>query len=164
MPKDNVSEPHSLLPQNRQTAGTASTDQLAVARSATAEADTSLGARLGDIDALFKGFADPTRLRILSALAAGPLCVSDLVEILRLPQPLTSRHLAYLRRVGLVEAERDTRHAHYRLAEPRSPVHANLLGCVRTCFVGIGTLDAERRVAAERAVEREASRPQRTRW
>ena len=106
---------------------------------------------LGNVEALFRGFADPTRLRILSALVPGRLCVSDLVEVLHLPQPLVSRHLAYLRRVGLVVAERETRFAHYRLAEPRGGVHANLLGCVRSCFVGIEALDAEREAAARRA-------------
>lgn len=107
--------------------------------------------RLADVDALFKGFADPTRLRLLSALVAGPLCVSDLVDILNLPQPLVSRHLAYLRRVGLATAERETKFAHYRLAPPTSAVHANLLACVRSCFVGIESLDAERAAAAARA-------------
>ena len=159
-----MSDRLSLLPPDGGIADRSDSPRRPPANGATAEHGLPRAPLLGEIDALFKGFADPTRLRILSALAAGALCVSDLVEILRLPQPLMSRHLAYLRRVGLVEAERDTRHAHYRLAEPRSPVHANLLGCVRTCFVGIETLDAERRVAAERATEREAARAQRTRW
>jgi ArsR family transcriptional regulator len=50
-----------------------------------------------DVDAVFKGFADPTRIRILSVLAAGELCVCNIVDILRLPQPAVSRHLAYFR-------------------------------------------------------------------
>jgi len=52
---------------------------------------------VSDFETLFNGFADPTRLRILNLLAAGELCVCDLVELLDLPQPLVSRHLAYLR-------------------------------------------------------------------
>jgi len=71
-----------------------------------------------DLDAVFKGFADPTRIRILSVLAAGELCVCDIVDILRLPQPAVSRHLAYLRRMGLVDATREWKFAHYRLAKP----------------------------------------------
>ena len=90
--------------------------------------------RLQDLDSLFRGFADPTRIRILSLLAAGELCVCDIVGILGLPQPAVSRHLAYLRRSGLVEANRARRFAHYRLARPRDPVHGNLLACVRSCF------------------------------
>lgn len=100
-----------------------------------------------DLDALFKGFADPTRLRVLNALVAGELCVCDLVELLGIPQPAVSRHLAYLRRMGLVTATREWKFAHYRLAEPRNAVHRNLLACVRSCFAGVPSLDAERNAA-----------------
>lgn len=111
-----------------------------------------------DLDAVFKGFADPTRIRILSLLAAGELCVCDLVDILGLPQPTVSRHLAYLRRMGLVEATRAAKFAHYRLAEPEHAVHQNLINCVRTCFRGITSLDRERR-RAEARVKARASEP-----
>ena len=107
-----------------------------------------------DLDAVFKGFADPTRIRILSVLAAGELCVCDIVDILRLPQPAVSRHLAYLRRMGLVEATREWKLAHYRLAKPEHAVHRNLLRCVRTCFRGIESLDRERVEAEARAKAR----------
>ena len=110
-----------------------------------------------DLDAVFKGFADPTRIRILSVLAAGELCVCDIVELLDLPQPAVSRHLAYLRRMGLVEAEREWKFAHYRLSTPTHAVHQNLLNCVRTCFLGIESLDEERRQAKARVRIREAS-------
>ncbi|MDO8502209.1 MAG: metalloregulator ArsR/SmtB family transcription factor [Gemmatimonadaceae bacterium] len=111
---------------------------------------------IDELDAVFKGFADPTRIRILSVLAAGELCVCDIVEILRLPQPTVSRHLAYLRRMGLVEATRDARFAHYRLAEPDNAVHQNLINCVGTCFRGITSLDKERRKAEARVRTRAA--------
>ena len=104
-----------------------------------------------ELDTLFKGFADPTRIRILSVLAAGELCVCDIVEILGLPQPTVSRHLAYLRRSGLVEATREWKFAHYRLAEPANAVHRNLVACVRSCFTGVPALDAERARAEARA-------------
>jgi ArsR family transcriptional regulator len=109
-----------------------------------------------DLDAVFKGFADPTRIRILSLLAAGELCVCDLVEILGLPQPTVSRHLAYLRRMGLVEATREWKFAHYRLAEPTNVVHRNLLACVRSCFTGVPSLDRERALAEARVRDRAA--------
>lgn len=108
------------------------------------------------LDALFKGIAEPTRLRILNLLAAGELCVCDIVELLAIAQPTVSRHLAYLRRSGLVTMTREWKFAHYRLAEPAHPVHATLLGCVRTCFQGIPTLDAERVAAESRVVARRA--------
>ena len=113
---------------------------------------------LEDLDLVFKGFADPTRIRILSLLVAGELCVCDIVDILQLPQPTVSRHLAYLRRMGLVEATRQWKFAHYRLADPEHRVHRSLLNCARTCFRGITSLDAER-VQAEARVKARASNP-----
>lgn len=89
-------------------------------------------------------------------LAAGELCVCDIVEILALPQPTVSRHLAYLRRMGLVAATREWKFAHYRLAEPAHAVHQNLINCVRTCFRGIKSLDAERAQATARVKARAA--------
>ena len=109
---------------------------------------------VGDLETLFAGFADATRLRILNLLTAGELCVSDIVDILGLPQSTVSRHLAYLRRAGLVEATRELRFADYRLAKPVHPVHRSLLNCVRSCFTGIGSLDRERAAALRRVAER----------
>ena len=111
-----------------------------------------------DLDLVFKGFADPTRIRILSLLVPGELCVCDIVDILRLPQPTVSRHLAYLRRMGLVEVTREWKFARYRLARPEHAVHQNLLACVRTCFRGVESLEAER-AQAEARVEERASAP-----
>lgn len=111
---------------------------------------------VGDLDATFKGFADPTRIRILSLLAAGELCVCDIVDILGLPQPTISRHLAYLRRTGLVVATRERKFAHYRLSAPQHAVHDNLVHCLHTCFRGIPTLDRERRQAQARVKARAA--------
>jgi ArsR family transcriptional regulator len=110
---------------------------------------------VADLDALFKGFAEPTRLRILNLLAAGELCVCDIVTLLRLPQSTVSRHLGYLLRSELVGVTREWKFAHYRLAAPTNPIHRNLLNCVRTCFRGIASLDAERARAAERVRLRE---------
>ena len=110
---------------------------------------------VADLDAVFKGFADPTRIRILNLLAAGELCVCDIVESLALPQPAVSRHIAYLRRTGLVECTRDWKFAHYRLAEPANAVHRNLIACVRSCFTGVPSLDRERAHAVRRVAERE---------
>jgi ArsR family transcriptional regulator len=113
---------------------------------------------IDDLDALFKGVADPTRIRILNLLAAGELCVCDIVEILDLPQSTVSRHLGHLLRSELVEVSRGWKFAHYRLAAPSNPVHKTLLTCVRTCFRGVLRLDSERARAAERVGAR-ASEP-----
>lgn len=106
------------------------------------------------LHAIFSGFADPVRLRLLNLLAAGELCVCDLTEILRLPQSSVSRHLSYLRRARLVETTREGKFSHYRLAEPRTAVHRNLLTCVRSSFAGIPGLDQERARATKRALTR----------
>jgi ArsR family transcriptional regulator len=109
---------------------------------------------LADLDALFRGLADPTRLRIVNLLAAGELCVCDLVDLLGLPQSTVSRHLGYLRRCRLVAVDRGARYDHYRLAEPDNPVHGHLLEGVRDCLGGVGSLEEERTRAQARVRER----------
>lgn len=84
-------------------------------------------------DALFRALSDRTRLRILSLLTAGELCVCDLVAVLDVPQPKASRHLAYLRRVGLVAARKDGYWNYYRIATSPGPLQAKLLECVSFC-------------------------------
>ena len=108
------------------------------------------------LDGLFKGFADPTRIRIVNLLAAGELCVCDLVALLQLSQPTVSRHLAYLRRTGLVAARPDLKFTYYRLADPAHPVHRSLLSCVRSAFQEVTALERERAMAAARVAERRA--------
>jgi ArsR family transcriptional regulator len=76
-----------------------------------------MAADLKAIESTYKALADATRLRILSLLVDGEVCVCVIHDTLRLPQPTVSRHLAYLRRTGLVEARRDATWMHYRLAD-----------------------------------------------
>ncbi len=66
--------------------------------------------QIKDLDALttvYAALADPTRLRILSLLGDDEICVCHIHASLDVPQPTASRHLAYLRKSGLVEARRD---------------------------------------------------------
>lgn len=114
------------------------------------------GPSVSALEGLFKGFADPTRIRILNLLAAGELCVCDLVALLRLSQPTVSRHLAYLRRAGLVAARPALQFTYYRLADPGNPVHQSLVACVRSRFSGIASLERERAAAEIRVAERQA--------
>jgi ArsR family transcriptional regulator len=102
------------------------------------------------LEALFRGFADPVRIRILNLLTTGPLCVSELVETLELPQSTVSRHLGHLLRAGLVEVSREWKYARYRLAAANHPVHQSLVNCLHGCFTGIPSLDADRRRAEAR--------------
>ena len=67
----------------------------------------------------FRGFGDPTRLRILEALKDGERSVGQLAELLDLPQPKVSAHLACLRWCGFVETRREYRTVHYRIADSR---------------------------------------------
>ncbi len=68
------------------------------------------------MERLFRALGDSTRLRLLNLIAGHEVCVCFLVEVLALPQPLVSRHLAYLRRAGLVTARREGKWMHYRAA------------------------------------------------
>ena len=68
---------------------------------------------------LFRGFGDPSRLAILSALCSGPLTVSEIVTKTGHSQPNVSNHLGCLRDCGLVSAEQSWRHVTYRLSDPR---------------------------------------------
>src|SRR5438105_7548308 len=71
---------------------------------------------LDDMERLFKALADRTRLRILGLLLTGEVCVCDIHQALKIPQPKASRHLAYLRKAGLVDTRRDGLWVHYRMA------------------------------------------------
>ena len=73
---------------------------------------------LNDMERVFKAIADTTRLRILGL----QVCVCHIHESLRIPQPKASRHLAYLRRAGLVTTRKDGLWVHDRLAAPTDPI------------------------------------------
>ena len=86
--------------------------------------------KVKDLEALttvYAALADPTRLRILSLLGDGEICVCHLHASLDVPQPTASRHLAYLRKSGLVEARREGIWMHYRLAAQDNPVVASVV-------------------------------------
>jgi ArsR family transcriptional regulator len=68
-----------------------------------------------DLALFFAALSDETRLRLLSLMRHREICVCYLQEVLNTNQPKISRHLAYLRRAGLVEARRDGKWAYYRL-------------------------------------------------
>jgi ArsR family transcriptional regulator len=92
---------------------------------------------------MFRAFSDRTRLRILSLLQAGECCVGDIAAILRVEQPTASRHLAYLRRAGLVTVRKDGLWSHYALAPAQAPFHAKLLECLACCFQEVPQVRAD---------------------
>jgi len=65
---------------------------------------------------LFMALGDKTRLRLLNLMRDREICVSSLTGTLGHSQPLISRHLAYLRNSGIVEARRDGKWMHYRIS------------------------------------------------
>ena len=100
--------------------------------------------RLERLEDVFRALGDPTRLRILGLLAGGEVCVCHLYETLGIPQPKTSRHLAYLRRAGLVETRRDGQWIHYRLAEPEDATVRTVLGAAVHTLEHVRTAELDR--------------------
>ena len=99
---------------------------------------------------LFKALSDETRLRILNLLAQRDCCVCEFQQLLRVPQPKISRHLAYLRRSGLVETRKCGKWVMYSLAKPQNSVHRTLLHCVKNCFADIEFLRGDRERARKK--------------
>jgi ArsR family transcriptional regulator, arsenate/arsenite/antimonite-responsive transcriptional repressor len=79
------------------------------------------------LDSLFRALADQTRLRLLNLIGNREICVCYFVEILGMSQPKISRHLAYLRRAGIVASRREGKWIHYRLSIPRDKAVASVL-------------------------------------
>ena len=99
----------------------------------------------GSADRMFRAFSDRTRLRILHLLLDGELCVCDLVRVLQISQPKISRHLAYLRRSGLVRARKEGLWMHYQLVPADTDFHQSLINCLRHCFDTVPELKRDRK-------------------
>jgi ArsR family transcriptional regulator len=97
---------------------------------------------------IYQCLCDPTRLRILNLLQGGELCVCHIQEILGEPQVKISKHLAYLRRRGVVQSRKAANWMIYRLpAKPTRELSANL-ACLQDC---VGENPVFRRDTAKRA-------------
>lgn len=101
---------------------------------------------LAEMETLFKALADATRLRILGLLLTGEVCVCHIHESLKIPQPKASRHLAYLRKAGLVETRREGVWIHYRMAPLADPVLGAIGDAVRHALTHVDVVrqDADR--------------------
>ncbi|MFO1019965.1 MAG: metalloregulator ArsR/SmtB family transcription factor [Planctomycetales bacterium] len=97
------------------------------------------------LEQVFRALSDPTRLRIMNLLSEGEMCVCDLVSILGALQPAVSRHLSYLRKVGLVLARKEGLWVHYRLADPKTGFHRKLLECLTSGEEQWGQLGKDRK-------------------
>lgn len=89
-----------------------------------------------DLVRLFAALADPTRLRLLNLMRGREVCVCYFVEILQQSQPKISRHLAYLRRAGIVTARRDGKWMHYSVVRPDDVAAASILDTVLESLEG----------------------------
>ena len=104
---------------------------------------------------LFAALADPTRLRLLNLMHGREVCVCYFVEILKQGQPKISRHLAYLRRAGLVSARREGKWMHYRIERPKNAGLATLLETV------LQSLQSDPRMQSDAArLQRACCKPQ----
>lgn len=115
--------------------------------------------KVAALAAVFRAAADPTRLRILALLGeGGDVCVCHIYESLRISQTKASRHLAYLRRSGLVAADKRGLWVYYRLAPARSEAVGRVLKVVRE-EVARATIIASDRVRLSRLTARDGARP-----
>src|SRR5262249_14758839 len=96
-------------------------------------------AAVDELENVFKALADKTRLRILALLGNNEVCVCHIHDSLGLPQPTVSRHLAYLRKSGLVAARRDGVWMHYQVSRSLGPV---MQGVVATAVKALKQLPA----------------------
>ena len=87
-----------------------------------------------DLVRLFAALADPTRLRLLNLMNGREVCVCYFVEVLNQGQPKISRHLAYLRRAGIVETRREGKWMHYRIERPDDTRAAAILDATFKSF------------------------------
>ena len=96
------------------------------------------------LDEFFAALADRTRLRLLNLMRDGEVCVCFFAETLGTNNPKISRHLAYLKRAGLVKARRDGKWMHYSLEPPAEPQAAELFDSL------LKTLEADNEMQADR--------------
>lgn len=107
--------------------------------------DTGKVAVVDQLEAACRALADRTRLRILALLGNNEVCVCHIHDSLKLPQPTVSRHLAYLRRVGLVQVRRDGVWMHYRVSGSLPPAVQRIVNATVDALAGAPTTAQDRR-------------------
>jgi len=105
--------------------------------------------KLSEMESFFLALSDKTRLRLLNLMREGEICVCFLVEVLNESQPKISRHLAYLRGAGIVEARRDGKWMHYKIAEPKNDFAAQVLRNILQWLDSQETMQSEYRKLAD---------------
>src|SRR5882724_413253 len=97
-----------------------------------------------EMELLFRALADQTRLRLLNLMGDDEICVCYLVEALNLSQPKISRHLAYLRRAGVVAARREGKWMHYRVVAPVDGHGATVFQAIRNWLAQDAAMQSDR--------------------
>jgi ArsR family transcriptional regulator len=109
-----------------------------------------------DLAPLFAALADRTRLRLLNLMNGHEVCVCYFVEILKQSQPKISRHLAYLRRAGIVSARREGKWMHYSIERPVDP------GALAILDATLASFSADREMQSDHArLDKACCAPQR---
>lgn len=98
-----------------------------------------------DPERFFRALGDKTRLRLLNLMGDQEICVCYFVEILGQPQPKISRHLAYLRKAGIVAVRREGKWMHYRIVMPPNA------GATRVLREILAWLNEEKSMQSDRA-------------
>jgi ArsR family transcriptional regulator len=106
----------------------------------------------------YSALADGTRLRILGLMADGEVCVARLSELTGESQPKVSRHLAYLRRAGLVKVRRDGKWIFYRLDDTVPPEQRFVFDAVLT-WIGARPMKYEKDRPGQNQPRRRRERP-----
>jgi ArsR family transcriptional regulator, arsenate/arsenite/antimonite-responsive transcriptional repressor len=100
--------------------------------------------KMYNLELLFKALADHTRLRLVNLIGSSEVCVCFFVSVLKTSQPKISRHLAYLRRAGIVVARREGKWMHYRLTDPPDQHAARIFREVREALTEHPELQRDR--------------------
>ena len=102
-------------------------------------------AAIDELENVFKALADKTRLRILALLGNNEVCVCHIHDSLGLPQPTVSRHLAYLRKSGLVAVRRDGVWMHYQVSGALSPLVRGIVGAAVDALLQVPATSQDRK-------------------
>jgi ArsR family transcriptional regulator len=98
-----------------------------------------------DLELFFSALADRTRLRLLNLMRDGEVCVCFFAETINTNNPKISRHLAYLKRAGLVTARRDGKWMHYEIAEPENETAAKMFASLMEMLAEDAEMETDRR-------------------
>lgn len=84
------------------------------------------------VERQLKAMADINRLKILSCLRKGEVCVCDFTDVLEISQPAVSQHLRKLKEAGIIAERKVGTWKHYRISENQTELVDNVLKSIST--------------------------------